>query len=504
MMDFGELLKSRVHEVTAHIQQLFIEDEIPWVVGYSGGKDSTATLQLVWLALAALDRKTRNKKSVHIISTDTLVEQPIVAAWVNHSLQLMEYAARTQEMPFLPHRLTPATKDSFWTNLIGRGYPAPRQGFRWCTSRLKIAPSNRFILDMVRSYGETILVLGTRKAESVSRARIMERYEKKRIREWLSPNGNLPNSWVFTPIETWTNDDVWEYLVTYENPWGRSNRDLLEMYRGANPDNECPLVIDSSTPSCGGSRFGCWVCTVVTADKSMEAMIHNDAEKAWLTPLLDFRNELGATDQFGRIDDRAKRDFRRLDGTIKVNPRDGQPIHGPYTKQTREYLLRRLLQVQRMVQENAPTDIANLQLITDGELREIRRIWVEEKHEFDDTLPAIYEAELHRPYPYVTDIATREFGLEEWTMLEASCDDPVQLELVASLLDIEQTSSGDLRSRGPVLEEFRRMMLRSFYFDETDALRFTLQQKSERERVLGQERPPELIQIELPMDGLGE
>ncbi len=68
-------------------------------------------------------------------------------------------------MPIIPHRLTPEVQDRFWVNLIGRGYPAPRPKFRWCTSRLKISPSNNFIKSMVKTNGEAILVLGTRKAE---------------------------------------------------------------------------------------------------------------------------------------------------------------------------------------------------------------------------------------------------------------------------------------------------------------------------------------------------
>ena len=132
---------------------------------------------------------------------------------------------------------------------------------------------------MVERHGEAILVLGTRKAESAARARVMERYERIRTRERLSPNGDLPNSYVYTPVEDWTNDDVWMFLMQYQNPWGYDNKDLLSMYRGASPDGECPLVVDTSTPSCGDSRFGCWVCTLVDQDKSMQAMIRNDEER---------------------------------------------------------------------------------------------------------------------------------------------------------------------------------------------------------------------------------
>ncbi|MDT9196341.1 DNA phosphorothioation system sulfurtransferase DndC, partial [Limnospira sp. PMC 1245.20] len=189
---------------------------------------------------------------------------PVVSAWVRNSIKIIKMAAKKQELPFNPHLLQPELTETFWVGLIGKGYPAPTGKFRWCTDRLKIQPSNRFIRDVIRKSGEAILVLGIRKAESKSRAIRMEQYEKKRVRAHLSPNMNLPNSLVYSPIEDWDNDEVWLYLMQWENPWGYSNKDLFTMYKGASADNECPLVVDTSTQTCGSSRFGCWVCTLVS------------------------------------------------------------------------------------------------------------------------------------------------------------------------------------------------------------------------------------------------
>ena len=169
-------------------------DAIPWVVGYSGGKDSSATLQLVWLAIRDLPPEQRTK-TVHVISTDTLVEQPLVAAWVDASLAKMRAAAREQGLPIVPHKLTPEIENTFWVNLIGKGYPAPRNKFRWCTERLKIQPSNKFIREVVRSNGEAILVLGTRKAESQKRAATMGKHERRRSATGSRPTPACPTRW---------------------------------------------------------------------------------------------------------------------------------------------------------------------------------------------------------------------------------------------------------------------------------------------------------------------
>lgn len=428
-----------IQSLTTEIQELYCLDAIPWVIGFSGGKDSSTVLQLIWKAIASLSPEKRIKP-IHVISTDTLVENPIVSAWVRNSLERMKVAAQEQELPIEPHILYPDVKNTFWVCLIGKGYPAPRNRFRWCTERLKIQPCDSFIRDMVRANGEVILVLGSRKAESTKRAATMEKHRAWRVRDRLNANPNRPNSLIYNLIEDWRNDEVWIYLNQNKNPWGQSNKDLFTMYRGATADNECPLVVDTSTPSCGDSRFGCWVCTMVSKDKSMEAMIQNDEEKEWMQPLLDIRNELDVEN------DRDRRDFRRLTGNVQLFERniDGEisvePIPGPYTKEWRETWLRKLLAAQTQIRRTAPEQLRDITLITPEELSEIRRIWLEEKHEFDDSLPRIYRevtGEVFRDSRPGTDNSL--LGSDEWAVLEEICDsDAMHLELMAKLLDTER------------------------------------------------------------------
>ena len=452
----------------AQICALYLEDTSPWIIGYSGGKDSTAVLQLVWLALQQLPPEQRHKP-VHVISTDTLVENPVVAAWVNNSLTTMRAAAVAQGIPIEPHRLTPEVKDTFWVNLIGRGYPAPRPKFRWCTSRMKIAPSNTFIKSLVRTTGEAILVLGTRKQESQARAKVMAHYEAKRQRDLLSPNGNLPGCLVFTPVEAWSTDDVWTFLMQVRNPWGQGNKDLLTMYQGATADGECPLVVDSSTPSCGDSRFGCWVCTMVDQDKSMAAMIQNDTEKAWMEPLLAFRNELDVAN------DRDIRDFRRMSGAVTLF--HDTLVHGPYTQAARETWLRKLLTVQQVVRAMAPGEVRGLELITVDELREIRRIWVVDKHEIEDRLPVVWRDVMGEAWPDGEFGDDQRFGPEELELLSAQCGGGIRFQTVRELLDIEQQHRTKVRRAG-LFGELVKALERGGHGGEAEATAAALRRRA--------------------------
>ena len=460
------LSKADVRDVIDVIKGLYLSDMIPWICGYSGGKDSTAVVQLVWEALSELPVEQR-KKTVHVISTDTLVESPVVALWATRSLEKMRAQAKAEKLPIIPHRLTPTTSNTFWVNLIGRGYPYPRRDFRWCTDRMKIDPSNRFIKSILDAESEAILVLGTRKAESATRKAVMEGYEKKRYREHLSPNGSFPNSYVFTPIENWSNDNVWQFLLQYPNPWGHSNKDLMSMYSGASADGECPLVIDTFIFSCGNSRFGCWVCTMVTEDKSMAAMIQNDEEKSWMLPMLDFRNKIAGDWET----DRKRRDFRRKDGRLTWH--NGRLVHGPYTKKTREEFLEELLEVEKLVHEIGPEEIKNVPLITKEELQMIRQIWLDEKHEFDDTLPVIYERVTGKPYSDQLISKNKYFGAEEAALLQTVCDklyagETLMPELQRALLDTEAKAAAMSNKRNVILN-FEKEIEKAIYRDEKDA-----------------------------------
>lgn len=520
---FNELgFKETIQRLVTKTKELYQKDDIPWVIGYSGGKDSTAILQIVWNALAELKKEGKATKPVHVISTDTLVENPIVALWVDRSLKQMKKAVDEQNLPIHPHRLTPKTEDRFWVNLIGKGYPAPRYKFRWCTDRLKISPSNSFIQNVVKKNGEAILVLGTRKHESTVRAASMENIENRsdntRKNDGLNVNTQLDRVWVYTPIEDWTNDDVWSFLTQQKNPWGYRNTDLLGMYQGATDGGECPLVVDKSTPSCGDSRFGCYVCTMVGEDKSMAAMIANDEEKEWMLPLLALRNEIDINDANKDIKankiarDKHNRDFRRMNGSLTVHismkefseqkdltdsedmfellaqyedntdykyenlPAD--IVRGPYKQAFRESMLRKVLQAQMEVRECGPQDVKNIELLTLEDLEEIRRIWVDEKNEVEDNVPLIYEEVTGQKYkgaPRAYSPVVNNAILGKLKEFCAKYEDPDELKYqqLRTLLSIEDRYKHQLR-RAKISEDLESAIDKGAFESIDHARRFAL------------------------------
>src|SRR5574340_491771 len=329
------------------IRSVYLSDQRPWVVGYSGGKDSTTALQLIWHALAKLPKE-QLVKPLFIISSDTLVETPKIVDYINSSLKRMNEAAARLGLPFSAHKVMPEIGDTFWVNLIGRGYPAPSTQFRWCTERMKIQPANRFILDKVARYGEVVVVLGVRTSESATRAQVMSLHRMKD--SVLSRHTSLSNAFVYTPIEDFSVDDVWTYLLQVPSPWGNNNRDLVTMYRNAQA-GECPLVVDQTTPSCGNSRFGCWTCTVVERDKASEGLLASGNPQ--MKQLLEFRETL----VHFRDPENGFRDMVRKNGA------EGP---GPLKLESRKELLTKLIALE---------EETGLSIISEEELHWIQKFW---------------------------------------------------------------------------------------------------------------------------------
>jgi DNA sulfur modification protein DndC len=347
----------------------------PWIVGYSGGKDSTLLLQLVaetLLELAPSDRK----RPVHVVCNDTRVESPLVADYVDAMLTRLRQAAESLRLPLTVVKTQPTIDQTFWVNLIGRGYPAPNRSFRWCTDRMKIQPTSNYIRSQVAANGEVILLLGVRRDESTTRAGSINRYENT-VRSRLNPHSDLKGCLVYRPIVDFTTDEVWALLMQRPPPWGGSHRALITLYRNAQ-GGECPLIMDKSqAPSCGtsSSRFGCWTCTVVEKDRSMEGFIDSGFDH--LEPLMDFRDWLAKA-----RNDPALRMAERRNGTVTFMKNE-KLILGPFTLEARQDILARVLALQEEV---------GLPLISAEEVSEIKKIWVEDaitSVRRANTLPAV-------------------------------------------------------------------------------------------------------------------
>ncbi len=317
-------------DVVAEIRDEYLStsQNYPWIIGFSGGKDSTLVVHAIFEALLSITPSWRTRP-VHIVSNDTLVESPPVTAHLHSSQLVIEQAARNLRLPITVITTRPNIEQSFWVNVIGRGYPTPNQSFRWCTDRLKIQPTSRYILDSVSACGSAIVVLGVRLDESNSRRANIEKHENL-ANSNLSAHSELPGALIYRPIVDLTTDDVWEILATNLPPWGGSHAGLVQLYRDAE-GGECPVVLSKEeAPGCGtkSSRFGCWTCTVVEKDKSLQGSV--DSGKSQYAPLIAFRVWLK-----GIRNDPAMRQVSRRNGHVTFNIQDGKHIPGPFTVQAR-------------------------------------------------------------------------------------------------------------------------------------------------------------------------
>ncbi len=444
-----------LNEIIDEIKLLYSSDQRPWIIGFSGGKDSTTILSLIYAALLGLP-KDKLTKHVYVVSSDTLVETPVVVDMILTVLDIINKQASYESLPMTAHPVRPKPNQTFWVNLLGRGYPAPTQSFRWCTERMKIDPVSDFIIDKVAEFGEVIVVLGSRSQESSSRAQVIAKH--KINGSLLSRHTSLPNAFTYMPIENWSADEVWEYLMSAPSPWGGSNRKLFDLYKGSNA-GECPLVIDTSTPSCGNSRFGCWTCTVVTKDKAIEGLI--ETGESWMQPILDFRNELHHSTL---PENKEKyRNFKRRTGKVsyvkgEIND-DGNAlvkhIPGPYWMSVRKRWLKKLLQIEKEISASGRT----IELIKREELLQIRQLWLRDPNEPDwaDSLPAIYHSVYDDPLDWIENDAGAFTEPDAKLLQKIEVKHDIPAELLMKLIEIELAMSG-LSKRKGILNQIENVL----------------------------------------------
>lgn len=415
----------RVENIIEELMDQYQENDRynrPWIIGFSGGKDSTVLLTLVWIALTRLrEDGVLLQRQVYVVCNDTMVENPVIEEYVTTVLQAIKRAAKDQNLPITVRTTTPQIEDTFWTCVIGKGYPVPNNAFRFCTEKLKIKPTSTFITNQVAADGEAIILIGTRLSESQQRAKSIRKHEIKGHR--LTKHPLNPNTYTYAPIKELMLEEVWWIINVIPSPWGFDNKILFKIYLDASADDyECPTVVtDESHRSCGQSRFGCWICTVVKEDKSMTSLIKNGV--AWMKPLLDFRDRLVAN--------RNVSDYRcetRRNGQLAVDETGHK--QGNYTMEYRIQLLRELLTIQKDTQKFR----SSIDLITSQELIAIQVIWYRDGN-FNTTVNDIFNE------VYGFDISNDNIGLQERMMLEKACNNTTHYRLIQELLALQKNKT---------------------------------------------------------------
>ena len=409
------MLETKIRSVINKLKKEFLADTRPWVVTFSGGKDSTTVLQLVTEMLLELRTENKNLKKVYIVSSDTGVEMPVIEDYTGNKLIQIENYIKKEKLNMEVHLLKPKVTDSFWTLLLGKGYPSPNQNFRWCTDRMKIKPATNFLKSLTIKNESILMLLGVRSDESQARAQSIEKRDENH--RGFSKHNDIPNAFVYSPIKNWTNADVWTYLSKYPAPWGKHN-DMMVLYDKGSGEADCNIALNPEAASCGKTRFGCWVCTVVSKDKSMENMMRNKDDE-WMEPLHHFRNKL---DEYRY--DHSKRQPRR---------RNGQKSVGPFLLSVRKDFLQELLEIeQSLIQQGK---MGNKKLISDEEIIQIQKEWLHDGDFFESAIKMAHSVNRLIDYESV-----KSFNGEDRKFIEKICDENnIPVKLIEDLMQKEHS-----------------------------------------------------------------
>lgn len=223
------------------IEHYYRNEERPFQVGYSGGKDSTLVLQLV----CEVADKNEWKNPVFVGYNKTGLEPIGKFERINKQLE------RMRKVGINAGCSEPALKNRFWCMICGRGYSTPAFSLRYCTTCLKLQPNERYFTKVAKeSPSRGCLVIdGTRKEESKQRT--------KRLTEQGAPFGLVRlrkqlNIESLSPIADVKTAEVWEYLESVGTFfWGGTIAELKGEYQN------------------DYARDGCWVCPFLTKEKEL-------------------------------------------------------------------------------------------------------------------------------------------------------------------------------------------------------------------------------------------
>lgn len=410
-------------EIQDHIRGLYLEDNRrEWCVLFSGGKDSSLVLTLIWQALSSIPPQKR-KRPIRVISSNTGVETPLMSGYLKRVINQINQKAREDRLPITATLVEPDLKNRFFFKVLGRRTtpPSPKQkGYMWCNDHLKRKPIQKEIMQILSGKASiedpyvAMFILGSREEESARRRINLQKYVLDED-TLFGKHPDYDEVLCYYPIKYVTNDELLFYLLELgELPFGVTFDELARQYGSSFA--ECGLQHESKqNVACGlsGSRSGCWVCPFAgTEDKMLLSLIEEGHEEyryllEWKKTLVLIRNDVRYREPLRKMEER-KRKQRSLPTVTLFDLSEEKYSHwyetyqrasfsvyepGPFTFEAVKYLLEYLLYVQEKVGQS---------LISDDEIVAIMEEWKKEGYQIAEIRP--------RPFDYDGPLVLDRWG----------------------------------------------------------------------------------------------
>ena len=303
-----------------------------WAVAYSGGKDSSATLSVVWYLIQS--GHVPAPETLNVLYADTRMELPPLHTAAMQMLDNLRAKGVDCRV------VLPELDDRFFVYMFGRGVPPPSNTFRWCTPHIKIEPMENALLELREQFGEKFLMLtGVRIGESAKRDDRIALSCGKNGAEcgqgWYQESTPEHVADTLAPLLHWRICHVWDWLM-FEAPAlsDLPTHIVAESYGGDDAQEV-------------NARTGCVGCNLASRDLALITILKLEKWQ-YLRPLMNLRPLYA---ELKKAKNRLRKDGteRRKDGTLVSNPMR----LGPLTFEAREWGLREVLHIQDRVNSSA-------------------------------------------------------------------------------------------------------------------------------------------------------
>lgn len=231
-VDVGRTTRDLARKAQETIEALLLKGH-PLLVSWSGGKDSSALLNMALVAASAVRKQRGDCPPVIVTNADTGIENPEIRTHVDREIRRIDAFAASRGIDVRVYIAKPRDYAHWATQTIGRrALPTYEDSLqRRCSWDYKVLPMKRLTGEILGSVAVSlppIRLMGTRFSESAVRSKKMTDRGESSSKIRRDSRDSIDS---LSPIADFSTDDIWVYLAEVRDGVREGYSDFKETFR---------------------------------------------------------------------------------------------------------------------------------------------------------------------------------------------------------------------------------------------------------------------------------